>query len=263
MKILNEDTHLNTFFEKLRRASNRALLLDYDGTLSPFRVERNEATLYPGVRELLSALIDAKQLRVIIISGRAIDDLVPLLGLKQLPEIWGSHGWERLLPDGRYVKPDLSEPVRRTLAQVPDWIEAERLQPRYEPKPAGFALHWRGTDENIVREIREKALRKWSSLLEDSGLIAKEFDGGIELRAAGKDKGDAVRTIISEMGEGATMAYLGDDLTDEDAFIELKGKGLAVLVRPEFRPTAADLWLQPPDDLIEFLNNWVTICRGN
>ncbi|MBU1936081.1 trehalose-phosphatase, partial [bacterium] len=63
--------------------------------------------------------------------------------------------------------------------------------------------------------------------------------------------------------EGATVAYLGDDLTDEDAFRVLKGKGLGVLVRPEFRPTTADLWLQPPDDLIEFLKNWITICRGN
>jgi trehalose 6-phosphate phosphatase len=124
-------------------------------------------------------------------------------------------------------------------------------------------LHWRGSSESIVREIREKTLQKWLSLSESSGLIAKEFDGGIELRAAGKDKGDAVRTVISEMSEEAVMAYLGDDLTDEDAFREMKGKGLAVLVRPEFRSTAADLWLQPPDDLIEFLKNWTTICRGN
>lgn len=263
MKILNEDLHLDTFFDKLRRVSNRALLLDYDGTLAPFRVERDEATLYPGVREILGALIDAKQLRVVIISGRAIEDLIPLLRLKQLPEIWGSHGWERLLPDGRRLTADLSEPMRRVLVQVPDWIEAVGLQSRYEPKPAGFALHWRGTDESVIRDIREKTLQKWSSPSEDSGLIAKEFDGGIELSAAGKDKGDAARTIISEMGEGATVAYLGDDLTDEDAFRVLKGKGLGVLVRPEFRPTTADLWLQPPDDLIEFLKNWITICRGN
>ena len=262
MKILNEDTHLDTFFDKLRYSSNRALLLDYDGTLAPFRAERDEATPYPGVRELLNALIDIKQLRVILISGRAIDDLTPLLRLKRLPEIWGSHGWERLLPDGRHLAPDLTEPARRLLAQVPDWIQAEGLQSRYEPKPAGFALHWRGTNESIAREIREKTLQKWASFPEDSGLVAKEFDGGIELRAAGKDKGDAVRTILSEMGEGAIVAYLGDDATDEDAFRELQGKGLAVLVRPEFRSTAADVWLQPPEDLIEFLKNWVTICRG-
>ena len=160
MKILNEDTHLDTFFDKLRYSSNRALLLDYDGTLAPFRAERDEATPYPGVRELLNALIDIKQLRVILISGRAIDDLTPLLRLKRLPEIWGSHGWERLLPDGRHLAPDLTEPARRLLAQVPDWIQAEGLQSRYEPKPAGFALHWRGTNESIAREIREKTLQK-------------------------------------------------------------------------------------------------------
>jgi len=263
MKILNEDLRLDTFFEKLRQAPKRALLLDYDGTLAPFRVERDEAMLYPGVRELLNTLIASKQLRVVIISGRAIRDLIPLLRMKQLPEIWGSHGWERLLPDGRHLAPDLSEPVRQVLAQVPDWIEAEGLQPHYEAKPAGFALHWRGTDESIAREIREKTLRKWVNASDDSGLMTKEFDGGIELRAVGRDKGDAVRTIISEMGEDTIIAYLGDDLTDEDAFRALKGNGLPVLVRPEFRPTIASLWLQPPDDLIEFLKSWTTIYRGN
>ena len=52
------------------------------------------------------------------------------------------------------------------------------------------------------------------------------------------------------------MAYLGDDRTDEDAFRALRGRGLSVLVRAEPRETAADAWIRPPEELIEFLRTW-------
>ena len=51
-------------------------------------------------------------------------------------------------------------------------------------------------------------------------------------------------------------SYLGDDLTDEDAFRALKGRGLSVLVRNELRETLADIWLKPPGELIDFLLKW-------
>ncbi len=60
----------------------------------------------------------------------------------------------------------------------------------------------------------------------------------------------------SETGSGAAVAYLGDDRTDEDAFRELNGKGLSVLVRKEQRPTAAEIWIEPPAELLDFLEKW-------
>ena len=63
----------------------------------------------------------------------------------------------------------------------------------------------------------------------------REFDGGIELRAASRNKGDAVRTILSELEPDTPVAYLGDDETDEDAFLALSERGLRVLVRRDWR----------------------------
>ena len=54
---------------------------------------------------------------------------------------------------------------------------------------------------------------------------------------------------------------LGDDMTDEDAFMELEGKGLSVLVNTLLRPTAADVWIKPPIELIMFLRRWSDACR--
>ncbi|RPJ43124.1 MAG: hypothetical protein EHM19_09270 [Candidatus Latescibacterota bacterium] len=90
-----------------------------------------------------------------------------------------------------------------------------------------------------------------------SGLELRSFDGGIELLGRGRDKGSAVRTVLAEEGADAAVAYLGDDLTDEDAFRALAGRGLRALVRAELRPSEADVWIRPPGELLAFLDRWL------
>ena len=65
-----------------------------------------------------------------------------------------------------------------------------------------------------------------------------------------------MKAVLSETPEGSAVAYLGDDITDEDAFRAVKPRGLGVLVRPELRETAADIWIRPPDELLSFLRHW-------
>jgi len=74
----------------------------------------------------------------------------------------------------------------------------------------------------------------------------------------GRNKGDAVKEILAEMDKNTVAAFLGDDYTDEDGFKSIKGKAIGVLVRKELRPTAADLWIRPPEELIAFLSQWLS-----
>jgi len=60
------------------------------------------------------------------------------------------------------------------------------------------------------------------------------------------------------MEKETVAAYLGDDFTDEDAFTAIKGHGIGILVRKEFRPTEADIWIKPPDELLSFLSDWIS-----
>jgi trehalose-phosphatase len=89
-----------------------------------------------------------------------------------------------------------------------------------------------------------------------------DFDGGVEIRIPGADKGDVVRVLLSEMEPATPVAYLGDDATDERAFRVIRGRGLSVLVRPRWRQTAAQLWIKPPEELISFLTLWLEAVRG-
>jgi len=87
MKILKAGVDTDRFFKRVRAATRRALLLDYDGTLAPFRAERHEAFPYPGVPEVLNELLETGSTRIVLISGRATKDLVPLLSLERLRDL--------------------------------------------------------------------------------------------------------------------------------------------------------------------------------
>src|SRR5271169_5913032 len=93
---------LQEFFRDVARARESALMLDYDGTLAGFRQNRDEALPYPGVSELLQEIMATGRTRVVLITGRRAHELVPLLDVSPHPEIWGTHGLERLRIDGSY-----------------------------------------------------------------------------------------------------------------------------------------------------------------
>jgi trehalose 6-phosphate phosphatase len=256
MEILNHKIDLGKILSDVASSDQPVLLLDYDGTLAPFRDERDQAYPYPEVRESLARIIAGGRARLAVISGRSIDDLIPLLGLDPPPEIFGSHGLEHLTGGGsRYMSP-LSETTQRGLAEIRGWVKQEGLDSVSELKPSGAAFHWRGLPDAQARRIESLVRYPWQELAGDLGLELHRFDGGLELRVAGITKGNAVKELLDTVEPGQPVAYFGDDRTDEDAFRALKGRGLTVLVRTAIRDTVADIWIAPPDELVEFLSHW-------
>jgi trehalose 6-phosphate phosphatase len=249
------------FMGAVARSSASVLLLDYDGTLAPFCLNRQHALPYPGITGVLQEIIANGRTRVVIITGRNADEVIPLLGVSPRPEVWGCHGLERLRPDGTRETPRVEEPVLQALADADRWLRHQELRNWAEYKTAAIAIHWRGLDEARAAAIRSLVLEGWLPIAQTTPMELLEFDGGIELRMPGCDKGDAVRTILNEIGPGVPVAYLGDDLTDERAFLALSAVGLSVLVRPRWRKTAASLWIKPPKGVREFLTKWLRVCR--
>jgi trehalose 6-phosphate phosphatase len=263
MKTLNPKVSLEVFFEQMGKAVEKALLLDYDGTLSPFHRDPSKAYPYPEVRDVVNRIKKSGEVRVVIITGRWIRDLLPLLKLTEPPEIWGLHGMERLNPDGSYELAAMEEKALLGIVTADEQIEAMGLSGQCEKKPGCVALHWRGMSEKEVQKIRDKIKPKWTLMAETWGLDLLEFDGGLELKVPARNKGDAVKTILDEMANDTVAAYLGDDLTDEDAFEAMKGRGISVLVREQLRPTAADIWIRPPEELLAFLSLWLPAKEGH
>lgn len=263
MRVLNPGVDLERFFARFAGAPERVLFADYDGTLAPFQVRPELARPYPGVAEALDGIMAQGRTQVVMVSGRPAQDLARLLPLKRRPEIWGAHGWQRLPPGGELIEAQPPEQARAALAEAERVASALVLQAkgaRVERKPASVAVHWRGLPVVVLARLRDALALGWRPFIEGGALQQLPFEGGLELRACGIDKRHAVQTVLDKAQGGAVCAYLGDDLTDEDAFAAMRGRGLSVLVRPAMRKTAADLWLRPPRELVAFLKSWQRHC---
>jgi trehalose 6-phosphate phosphatase len=259
-KTAVENLDCPTFFREVAAAPKRVLVVDYDGTIAPFCADRDRAFPYPEIPQLLCRILTTCNTRVIMLSGRAAHRIVPLLGMDPAPEMWGCHGLERIHTDGRYQGVNITDDALDGLAEAEILLEEEGLVEHIDISPSSVAVHWRGLPPHSLLSVRTKAYRVLNAIAACSSLVVVDFDGGVEIRVPSGCRGDAMRSILSEIDADVPIAYLGDDTPDEEAFRILNGRGLSVLVNAKHRFTAAQLWLRPPGQLVAFFNSWIQSC---
>jgi trehalose-phosphatase len=237
-------------------------MLDYDGTLAPFHVDRFEARPYPGVEDRLAALSALSRIRLVLVSGRSARELGDLLRPGIRAEIWGSHGRERLNSDGAYELFGLNPVQQAALERVGLEMSMLGFGETLEVKPSSLAIHWRSFEPSTQERIRSRVQAIFARLGETGGLHLLPFDGGVELRSTDRTKGTAVEQVLAQEPAALPAAYLGDDLTDEDAFAAMGNRGYSILVRTEVRESCAQFWLRPPEELLAFLDQWIAASQS-
>ena len=250
--------HWNSGAESLAQVSRgpSLLMLDYDGTLAPFREDRMQALPWPGIADRLDRLSTMPSVHLALVTGRSARELASLLPTQHPVEIWGSHGREHLTADGIYTSASLAPAQQTALDQLEKALDEAGLAAQVERKPASLAAHWRGLPPAAAEKVEQVARDAFRAAGERAGLQLLVFDGGIEVRSDSIHKGHAALHMLTRFPT-ATAAYLGDDITDEDAFAVLRGRVLTLLVRAEPRPSQAAYWLRPPQDLLAFLDAWI------
>lgn len=258
-----EDTRiLDSFLQSLSTAGKGMLLLDYDGTIAAFAADRMLARPAAGIAEEIGLIVADGRTRVAFVTGRPCHELVQVSGFTHPLEIWGSHGREHLDPSGRLSVVGVTEESAELLAQAAAAADILLSAGKYslafvERKNGCIAVHWRTVPPDHVAELHHRLRLLWAAFEAAGQLLVKEFDGGLELCSPGRSKGDAVTDLLDRYGPQPT-AFLGDDLTDEDGFRALQGRGLCVLVRNEPRQTLADLRVTMPEGILYFLRRWRT-----
>ena len=232
-----------------------AVFLDYDGTLTPIVNDPDAANLAPETRDTVGRL--AGLCPVAVVSGRDLADVRRHVDLEGITYA-GSHGFDILAPDGARHQHeagtaalpalDRAEHVLRTAVEG---IAGARL----ERKRFAAAVHFREVEgEASVGELERAVDRVAES---EPTLVRTAGKKVLELRpAAAWDKGAAVLWILRELGldhEDVVPIYLGDDLTDEDAFREIRSIGIGIVVAPGGRKTIARYALADPSEVREFL----------
>lgn len=229
--------------------------LDFDGTLSEIVSDPDAAVLVDGAAEALAAM--AEQCPVAILSGRDLADIHARVGV---PGVWyaGSHGFEMVGPDGtEYQNPDAAAALP-ALQRAADAL-CDRLGSitgiYVERKRYAVAVHYRNASAESVAEV-VAATHGYGTRF---GLRVTTGRKVVELRPdIDWDKGSALKWIQDRLPPESRLIpiYIGDDLTDEDAFDALRARGIGIAVRHEEdrdRPSAAGFTLDNPQQVCEFL----------
>jgi trehalose 6-phosphate phosphatase len=242
-----------------------AVFLDYDGTLTPI-VQRPElAVLDEAMRTAVRRL--AALCPVAVISGRDLDDVRTRVGLDDI-HYAGSHGFDIAGPGGlRHEHP-------AGVAALPRLDAAERhLRDALGPvtgvlvdrKRFSIAVHFRrvaGDDASRVEQAVDTELRRVPGLRKGHGKKVFELRPDVDW-----DKGSAVRWLLEALDlarDDVVPVYIGDDVTDEDAFRELArcGDGIGIAVMDSPRPTAAKFYLRDPEDVRSFLGTLADLLEA-
>ena len=231
-----------------------AVFLDYDGTLTPIVEDHTKADLGEDMRKAVAEL--ARKATIGIVSGRDLEDLKSRVGLDGVFlagshgfDIAGPKGWHETLQMGVDFLPDL-DGAERVLRESVEAVERAVV----ERKKFSIAVHYRRVRPEEVGRIEEavdRALDEHQRLRKGRGKKVLQIRPRIDW-----DKGRAVDWLLERLEldrSDVLPIYLGDDVTDEDAFRRLAGRGITLAVRDGERHTAADFALADPDDVRRFL----------
>ena len=228
-----------------------ALFLDYDGTLTPIVERPEDAVLAPETREVLRRL--AARHPVAIIRGRDLEDVRARVGVEGI-HYAGCHGFEIAGPRGNRVHAAAAAAAPQLGAAADMVAHDTRGIPgvQLERKRFTLAVHYRRAPEARVHDVHEAVLRaqaRHPALRVTEGKKVYELQPDVDW-----DKGRAVLWLIDTLKlEDALPVYIGDDVTDEDAFRALEHRGVGIAVQETPQPTAASLTLRDPGEVRDFL----------
>lgn len=219
---------------------------DYDGTIAPIVSDPDKAT---PLRETIVALRNLSELpntKVAVISGRALRDLARLTGLPDIVHLVGSHGSELDLDFARSI-PEESLALHQSIDNALQPI-AERYDGCFiERKPASLAFHYRNASE---ADASAALAAVEESVAPQDGVHVRSGKKVIEYSVVPTHKGSALDSLRHHLGATAVF-FVGDDVTDEDAFKTMSGPDVAIKVGAG--ETAAPFRIEAPEDVARVL----------
>ncbi|MEM7168080.1 MAG: trehalose-phosphatase [Planctomycetota bacterium] len=223
------DAHMNPYdqIDSLAMAPVLLIASDYDGTLSPIVHDPAKAFPEPEMMVALKALAAMPQTHVSIISGRSLRDLATFTGSPSNVHLVGSHGSEFEPGFGDQLGPEVLERLDRVTSEVQAIVD-DTPGTQLERKPASIAFHYRQMEGDPSAAV--DAVMSGPATLE--GVYTKTGKKVIEFSVVATDKGVALERIRSRVG-ATVCVYIGDDVTDEDAFKTMSGPDVSIKVGDE------------------------------
>ncbi|KRE28567.1 hypothetical protein ASG80_20975 [Agromyces sp. Soil535] len=224
--------------------------IDFDGTLAPLVDRPEDARATDRSRAAIERLAAADDTRVAIVSGRALESLGEVASPPEGTLLSGSHGVElQLDPAGVTIDLRDSEVAKlERLSSIVEEIAAGADGAWIERKPAGLALHTRRLSATAGTALQHVARDKVEAEL--LGVTVRTGKAVLEFAVRSSDKGESLTRLRQHVGATAAI-YIGDDVTDEDAFAALDGDDVGVKVGQG--KSIATHRVRSPEDVAELL----------
>ncbi len=227
------------------------IFLDYDGTLTPIVESPDKAILS---EDMHSMIIKLKEIMpVAIVTGRSLNNIMDILKMKDIIYA-GNHGaeiWDgKKLVMGKQLSESKKalEKIVRELKEVLSFVQGVIV----EDKGITASIHF--------RMVASKDICKMHNIF---WAIADGYKGLFSITSGKKvfeirphdiwNKGDAVKWIWENFANNRIPIYLGDDLTDEDAFKVIKGKGIGISIG---KSKEAEFYLRTQEEVKKLLQ-WI------
>ncbi len=262
--------HLFCAWEELGARLQKAplfLFMDYDGTLAPIAETPAKAKILPENKKILEELSNLPGVRLAIISGRELEDIKSRIGLKNI--IYSAnHGLEIDGPKIKFkspVKPDF----RKIIKSIHDSLKnklAEIEGALIEDKGLSLSLHYRLVKEAEVPKVKALFHELVIIPLLKNKIKITRGKKALEIRPQVEwDKGKVVLWLLARQqfaqGDKEVLpVYIGDDVTDEDAFKVLRNKGITIAIG-KTSGSYAQFYLNDAAEVGEFLRR-IEACRN-
>jgi len=244
------------------------LFLDYDGTLTPIVQSPDKAIIPRNTKEILRGLSKNPHCKVAIISGRALKDIKNKIGLEGIIYA-GNHGLEIDGPKIKFKSP-VSSGYMTILKKIKAILKKKLSKIRgviVEDKGLTLSVHYRLVDAKDVRLVKTVFHEALVYYIVSNRVKIRSGKKVLEIRPPVEwDKGKIVLWLLARLKfslgkEPCVSIYIGDDVTDEDAFKALKNTGLTVFVGNS-RSSHAKYYLKNTQEVAEFLEQILKIKRN-
>jgi trehalose-phosphatase len=240
------DPALRAAIVRLARVPQLLVCCDYDGTLAPLVEDPSKAVPLPEAVAALRSIAALPQTTAAVVSGRALRDLAAMSRLPAEVHLVGSHGSEFDVGFVERMSPDAGRLRARLEAAIVE-ITANAPGVRLERKPVSIAVHVRTAKPDVADEVID-AIKSGPASWPD--IYVTHGKQVIELSVLAGNKGTAVDALRMQSSASAVL-FLGDDVTDENAFAELHGPDLGIKIGAG--ETAAAYRVEDPTEAVRAL----------
>lgn len=216
--------YLFDYLEELYKFKNdnaSAILTDIDGTISEIAATPEEAVVTLSMKKELSKLKEKFQM-VGVISGRSVQNAKAMVGVDGILYI-GNHGMEYVNNGEIFVDPEAVKYLAN-IKKIAEKLKNSELSKikglMFEDKDICISIHYRKCE--LQEDARKRIMDVINDSIDTSELKLTEGRKLVELKPPiSRDKGFIVEKIIEKYDLNRVI-YLGDDVTDFDAFKKLK-----------------------------------------